>query len=81
MANPVLVIGSKNYSSWSLRPWLAMAANGAAFDEVVISGNDEFAFAQMRYAVVPEPTSWALMIVGVGAVGAAMRSRRRLAAA
>ena len=36
MANPVLVIGSKNYSSWSLRPWLAMAANGAAFDEVVI---------------------------------------------
>jgi len=36
MANPILVIGSKNYSSWSLRPWLAMAAHSAAFDEVVI---------------------------------------------
>ncbi len=57
------------------------AAKGGAFDQVVISGNDEFAFAQMRYAVVPEPTSWALMIMGVGAVGAAMRSRRRIAAA
>lgn len=35
-SRPVLILGSKNYSSWSLRPWLAMAANNAAFDEVVI---------------------------------------------
>ena len=32
-----LVIGNKNYSSWSLRPWIAMKAGGIAFDEVVIS--------------------------------------------
>jgi glutathione S-transferase len=32
-----LVIGNKNYSSWSLRPWLAMKVAGIAFDEVVIS--------------------------------------------
>ncbi|MBI1204822.1 MAG: glutathione S-transferase [Rhodopseudomonas sp.] len=31
-----LVIGNKNYSSWSLRPWIAMKAAGIAFDEVVI---------------------------------------------
>ena len=31
-----LVIGNKNYSSWSLRPWIAMKATGIAFDEVVI---------------------------------------------
>lgn len=31
-----LVIGNKNYSSWSLRPWLAMKAAGIDFDEVVI---------------------------------------------
>lgn len=31
-----LVIGNKNYSSWSLRPWIAMTAAGIAFDEVVI---------------------------------------------
>jgi len=29
----LLVIGNKNYSSWSLRPWLAMKALGIAFDE------------------------------------------------
>jgi glutathione S-transferase len=32
-----LVIGNKNYSSWSMRPWLAMKVTGIAFDEVVIS--------------------------------------------
>lgn len=29
----LLVIGNKNYSSWSLRPWLAMKMHGIAFDE------------------------------------------------
>lgn len=29
----ILVIGNKNYSSWSLRPWLAMKALGIAFEE------------------------------------------------
>jgi glutathione S-transferase len=32
-----LVIGNKNYSSWSLRPWLAMKMLGLAFDEIRIS--------------------------------------------
>ena len=31
-----LVIGNKNYSSWSMRPWLALKANGIAFEEVLI---------------------------------------------
>jgi len=31
-----LVIGNKNYSSWSLRPWIAMTAAGLAFEEVFI---------------------------------------------
>jgi glutathione S-transferase len=31
-----LVIGNKNYSSWSLRAWLALAQAGVAFDEVRI---------------------------------------------
>lgn len=29
-----LVIGNKNYSSWSLRPWLLLSAFGVAFEEV-----------------------------------------------
>lgn len=31
-----LAIGNKNYSSWSMRPWMALKAAGIAFDEVVI---------------------------------------------
>lgn len=38
---PVLVIGNKNYSSWSLRPWLALAE--VDFDEVRLPlDTDEF---------------------------------------
>ncbi len=36
---PTLVIGNKNYSSWSLRPWLALKAAGVDFDEQVIPLN------------------------------------------
>ncbi|MGE0565674.1 MAG: glutathione S-transferase family protein [Pseudolabrys sp.] len=31
-----LVLGNKNYSSWSLRPWIAMKMAGIPFEEVVI---------------------------------------------
>ena len=33
---PTLVVGNKNYSSWSLRPWLLLRHFGVAFDEVVL---------------------------------------------
>jgi glutathione S-transferase len=32
-----LVIGNKNYSSWSFRPWLAMRVAGIPFEETLIS--------------------------------------------
>jgi glutathione S-transferase len=31
-----LVIGNKNYSSWSMRPWLAMRAGNIPFEEIFI---------------------------------------------
>jgi len=31
-----LIIGNKNYSSWSLRPWIALKFKGISFDEIVI---------------------------------------------
>ena len=31
-----LVIGNKNYSSWSMRPWIALKAANIAFEEVMI---------------------------------------------
>ena len=36
MADLTLYIGNKNYSSWSLRPWLALKQAGATFNEVLI---------------------------------------------
>ncbi|AUX32524.1 MULTISPECIES: glutathione S-transferase family protein [Sorangium] len=36
MAELTLYIGNRSYSSWSLRPWLALKHAGAEFDEVVI---------------------------------------------
>lgn len=36
MHNLTLVIANKAYSSWSLRPWLALKQAGAVFSEVVI---------------------------------------------
>lgn len=36
MAAPVLHIGNKNYSSWSMRPWLALKWGGIGFQEHII---------------------------------------------
>lgn len=43
-----LVVGSKNLSSWSLRPYLAMRATGAAFEEVLIRLDDRETRAQIK---------------------------------
>jgi glutathione S-transferase len=40
---PLLVIGNRNYSSWSLRPWLALRKSGVVFDtEMVPLDTPEF---------------------------------------
>jgi glutathione S-transferase len=36
MADLTIHLGNKNYSSWSLRPWLVLKRTTVAFDEVVI---------------------------------------------
>jgi glutathione S-transferase len=42
-----LVIGNKAYSSWSLRPWLAMKVLGLDFEEIVIPMNQPNTRAEM----------------------------------
>ncbi len=37
MAEFSITLGNKNYSSWSLRGWLALERSGVAFDETVIA--------------------------------------------
>lgn len=36
MKKPLLIIGNKNYSSWSLRPWLMLKHSGVDFEELRI---------------------------------------------
>jgi glutathione S-transferase len=36
MPDFTIVIGSRHWSSWSMRPWLALRQTGASFDEVVL---------------------------------------------
>jgi glutathione S-transferase len=42
-----LIIGNKNYSSWSMRPWIGLKVAGIPFDEEVISLYDEGAKAKI----------------------------------
>ncbi|MDX9860780.1 MAG: glutathione S-transferase family protein [Rhodospirillales bacterium] len=37
MPKCALVIGNKNYSSWSLRAWLVLKRTGVKFDEILVS--------------------------------------------
>jgi glutathione S-transferase len=50
-----LYIGNKNYSSWSLRPWLLMRQAGIAFEEVKLrfSVTDDSPFKRALAAVAP----------------------------
>jgi glutathione S-transferase len=43
-----LVIGNKNYSSWSMRPWMAMKIARIAFEERVISLDDPAFKSELR---------------------------------
>jgi glutathione S-transferase len=36
MTKPTLIIGNKNYSSWSLRPYMALSMAGIAFEEKMV---------------------------------------------
>ncbi|OQW63174.1 MAG: hypothetical protein A4S17_07620 [Proteobacteria bacterium HN_bin10] len=49
MSRPVLYIGNKNYSSWSMRPWLALKWGAIAFDEKIIPlGGEGYGRSQIR---------------------------------
>ncbi|NTZ43135.1 glutathione S-transferase family protein [Altererythrobacter sp. SALINAS58] len=42
-----LIIGNKNYSSWSLRGWLAMKQSGLSFEELTVNiGGEEWDIAK-----------------------------------
>ncbi len=54
---PLLVIGNKNYSSWSLRPWLALKWAGIPFDErVVFLGGPGYGKSQIPEVLALSPS-------------------------
>jgi len=62
-----LVLGSTDYNGTPLYFAADIAANGN-------TGN---VAATSTHATVPEPASWAMMLVGFGGLGAVLRSKRR----
>jgi glutathione S-transferase len=51
MADITIVVGNKNYSSWSLRGWLPLKMTGVAFEEIVIPlSRPETHAAILRYS-------------------------------
>lgn len=57
MSRPVLYIGNKNYSSWSMRPWLALKWAGIAFDEQIIPlGGDGYGEAKSAAILAVSPS-------------------------
>ncbi|RJF88448.1 glutathione S-transferase family protein [Oleomonas cavernae] len=64
---PVLVIGDKNLSSWSMRPWVALHAAGIAFDEVRIKLRTETSKAEiLRHSPAGKVPALKLGAVAIG---------------
>ncbi len=57
MTTPKLYLGNKNYSSWSMRPWLALRWGGVAFEEFVIPlGGEGYGKSRIKEIVAISPS-------------------------
>ncbi|HEY1709394.1 MAG TPA: glutathione S-transferase family protein [Rhizomicrobium sp.] len=57
-AQYTLVVGTKNWSTWSLRPYLAMRATGAPFDEVKIALRQDSHPSTREQILKHSPAGW-----------------------
>jgi len=64
MAMRTLYIGNKNYSSWSMRPWVLMKQAGIAFDEVMVRFDSFEAESEFKRVIGPlNPTGKVPLLV------------------
>jgi len=61
-----LYIGNKNYSSWSLRPWLLMTQRGIAFEEIKLRLNFEEGSPFKRALAAVSPAGTVPVLVDEG---------------
>ncbi|MCW5735311.1 MAG: PEPxxWA-CTERM sorting domain-containing protein [Enhydrobacter sp.] len=83
-ATDVLISGSRNFNLASLGPSVYVGFTGATGLSHSLQEVSNWDFAILSGAGVggvPEPATWAMMILGFGALGVAARRRRALAAA
>jgi glutathione S-transferase len=57
-ARYTLVVGTKNWSTWSLRPYLALRATGAPFEEVVIGLRQQTSPSTKEEILKHSPAGW-----------------------
>jgi hypothetical protein len=80
--NSTGAIDSKSLLNVAVNPGAnTLIVNGTSGGLFSYGGNVSFAKTVAVTTGVPEPAGWALMIVGFGGMGAALRSRRRTQAA
>jgi hypothetical protein len=80
--NPDSITGGARDNKWEPYAFINFQATGGlTFDEVDFKQNScncvSFETDNHTIAAAPEPAIWALMILGVGGMGAALRTRRR----
>ena len=62
--------------------FVVSGSSGETFSGISLSsGSNSFEIDNLAIAGVPEPTTWAMMLVGLGALGGALRGRRKTLAA
>lgn len=77
----VMFTGPPANGDQSLGERISFAFNGAQVREVrFMSTSNSFEFDRVAAAAAPEPSTWAMMIVGFGAAGALLRRQRRATA-
>ncbi|MBB6122478.1 PEPxxWA-CTERM sorting domain-containing protein [Sphingobium subterraneum] len=67
-------IGSNGRVNYSVE-----AGDPSIIGAIFRSGGNSFEFDNLATNAVPEPTTWAMMLAGFGAMGVALRRRRRVA--
>ena len=76
-----MTAGFASLGQFTCGPECSILPQGDTFDYSAEGGGITSAHTLVGVAAVPEPATWAMMILGFGAIGAALRSKRRRNAA